>query len=248
MRIDRKERIKIATTLFLIIMGFMITIIIMLKYNIEGEKNMPFKLSEIIVISSGEGQAKKENPENYRWNLNLIQYNDIYLHIANNEEYKKNSFIESISIENFKFDNPKVGSVRLYMPCSTEKSLFSMEDNYLINRKLTFNGADVTNTKTLQINNQGGNLVFRVANLDIGEFVSNEDEELSYNGTILSKTGVSIEDLKFDLLFDIVIKTNINSYRGSVRLELPCGDILTEGTSHLDKKDCTDIIFRRENY
>lgn len=248
MRTDRKEKIKIATTLFLIVIGFIITIIIMLKYNIEGEKNMPFKLSEIIVISSGLGESKKENPENYKWNLDLIQYNDIYLQISKNAEYKKNSYIESISIENFKTTSPKVGNTRMYMPSSTEKSLFTFEDNYLINRKLTFNGADSSNTKMLQVNNQGGNIIFRVANTEVGEFVSNEDEELSYNGTILNKSEVTLEDLKFNLSFDLVIKTNINTYKGNVNLELPCGDLLTEGTSHLDKKDCTDIIFKRENY
>ena len=113
---------------------------------------------------------------------------------------------------------------------------------------MTFNGSDATNTKLLQINNQGGNVIFRVANTDVGEFVSNEDEELSYNGTILTKAGVTVEELKFNLSFDVLIKTNINTYRGNVNLELPCGDLLTEGTSHLDKKDCTDIIFKRENY
>lgn len=248
MQKDRKEKIKIAIVLFTIVVAFIFAISIMLKYNIEGESNMPFNLSEIVVISNAEGEPKKENPEGYKWNLDIVQYNDIYLQLTKNEEYKKNAYIESITIENFNFTEPKIGNTRLYMPSSTEKKLFSYEDNYLIKRKLTFNGADTNDIKALEISSQGGNVVFRVANLDVGEYLSNEDEEIAHNGTIITKTPVTIDDLKIDLSFDVVIKTNMSTYRGNVNLELPCGDILTEGTSQLDKKDCTDIIFKRENY
>lgn len=245
---DKKEKIKIAIVLFTIIISFGFSIAMMLRYNIEGEKNMPFTLSEIVVISNAEGEAKKDNPEGHKWNLDIVQYNDIYLQIIKNESYKKNTYIESINIENFDFTEPNVGNTRLYMPSSTEKNLFSYEDNYLIKRKLTFNGADNNNMKTLEISNQGGNVVFRVANLEVGEYVSNDDAEIAHNGTIITKTPVTLDDLKIQLEFDVVIKTNMSTYRGRVSLELPCGDILTEGTSQLDKKDCSDIIFKRENY
>ena len=72
---NKKEKIKLAVTLAIIIVAFGIAITIMLKYNQEGEQNMPFNLSEIIVVSSAEGKTKEENPNNYKWNLNIIQYN-----------------------------------------------------------------------------------------------------------------------------------------------------------------------------
>lgn len=248
MQREKREKIKMAIVLFTIIVAFIFAISIMLKYNIEGEQNMPFLLSEIVVISNAEGEPKKENPEGYKWNLDIVQYNDIYLQVTKNEEYKKNTYIESIIIENFEFNQPKVGNARLYMPSSTEKKLFSYEDNFLIKRKLTFNGSDSNNIKALEISSQGGNVVFRMANLNVGEYLSNEDEEIAHNGTIITKTPVTLEDLKVQLSFDMIIKTNISTYKGNVNLELPCGDILTEGTSQLDKKDCSDIIFKRENY
>lgn len=248
MNTEKREKIKLAIMLGLIIIAFGIAISIMLKYNQEGEANMPFNLSEIIVISSAEGKTKTENPDNLKWNLDIIQYNDIYLQISKNNNYKKNSYIESVSIENFHFTDPKVGNTRVYMPNSTENGLFSYEDNYLINRTLTFNGAETDNAKTLEISSQGGNVLFRVANTEVGEYVSNDDTEITHNGTLLTKTGVALEDLKINISFDIVINTNISKYRGTVNLELPCGDLITQGTSQLDKKDCTDIIFKRENY
>ncbi len=243
---DKKEKLKLAITLAFIIITFVIAITIMLKYSQEGETNMPFNLSEIIVISSAEGVTKSENPNNYKWNLDIMQYNDIYLHIEKNNDYDKNAFIESVSIENFSFTTPKVGNTRVYMPSSTEGSLFAFDDSYLINRSLTYEGAEGSNTKTLKISSQGGNVLFRVANTAVGEYISNDDAEIAHNGTLLTKTGVTFEDLICNISFDLVIDTNIATYRGNVSLQLPVGNILTEGTAQLDEKDCSSIVFKRE--
>ena len=244
---DKKEKLKLAVTLAFIVIAFGIAITIMLKYSQEGETNMPFNLSEIIVVSSAEGVTKEENPDNYKWNLNIMQYNDIYLQIAKNEDYDKNAYIESVTIENFSFTNPKIGNTRVYMPNSTEGSLFSYDNSYLIQRSLTYKGAENSDTKTLKISSQGGMVLFRAANTEVGEYVSNDDAEISHNGTLITKTDATLEDLKYTISFDIVIETNIAKYRGNVSLELPCGDILTEGTSQLDQKDCSNIVFKREN-
>ena len=243
---DKKEKLKLAVTLAIIIVTFGVAITIMLKYSQEGETNMPFNLSEIIVVSSAEGITKSENPQNYKWNLDIMQYNDIYLHIEKNENYNKNAYIESVSLENFSFTEPQVGNTRIYMPNSTDGGLFTFDDEYLINRVLTYNGAKNSNTKTLEVSSQGGNVLFRAANTEVGEYISNDDAEIAHNGTLINKTGVSIEDLKYSISFDIVIDTNIATYRGRVNLELPVGDILTEGTSQLDEKNCSNIVFKRE--
>ena len=243
---DKKEKLKLAVTLAIIIVTFGVAITIMLKYSQEGETNMPFNLSEIIVVSSAEGITKSENPQNYKWNLDIMQYNDIYLHIEKNENYNKNAYIESISLENFSFTEPQVGNTRIYMPNSTDGGLFTFDDEYLINRVLTYNGAKNSNTKTLEVSSQGGNVLFRAANTEVGEYISNDDAEIAHNGTLINKTGVSIEDLKYSISFYIVIDTNIATYRGRVNLELPVGDILIEGTSQLDEKNCSNIVFKRE--
>ena len=60
----KKDKIKFAVTFLIIVIAFVFVISIMLKYNVEGEKNVPFNISEIIVISSAEGRPKSENLEN----------------------------------------------------------------------------------------------------------------------------------------------------------------------------------------
>ena len=108
-------------------------------------------------------------------------------------------------------------------------------------------GADESNSKTLEISSQGGKILFRAANTDVGDLVSNENLEIAQDGTIISNTSVTMEDLKYNISFDLVFDTNITTYRGNISLELPCGDIISNGTAQLDEKDCSNIIFKREN-
>ena len=72
-----KEKIKQAFLLFIIIISFVCVLAIMLKYETEGEKNMPFSLEEMLIVSSADGQTKSENSENYKWNMDINQYNEM---------------------------------------------------------------------------------------------------------------------------------------------------------------------------
>ncbi len=242
-----KEKINHAVTLFIIIVAFLCVLVVMLKYNNEGETKMPFNLTEMLVVSSADGETMTENPTNSKWNLNVNQYNDIYLQFAKNNDYQKTSYIKSISIENINISNVNKGKIQAYMPNSTEGKLFKYEDNYLINSSLTYNGGIKDNTKTLEIGNQGGMIVFRLANLGVSQYVSNDDDEVSYNGSLLKKTGVNLEDIKFHVSFDVVITTDSNKYRSTLNLDLPCGDVENEVTSKLYDRQFDGVVFKRDN-
>ena len=95
-----KEKLKEAILLFIIVIAFGSVLAIMLKYENEGEKNLPFNLTEMLVISSVDETEKTENPENYKRNLNLHQYNDFYLKFEKNNDYEETAYIENIIIEN----------------------------------------------------------------------------------------------------------------------------------------------------
>ena len=241
-----KEKLKEAIVLFIIIIAFGSVLAIMLKYENEGEKNMPFVLSEMVVISSVDETEKAENPENYKRNIDIHQYNDIYLSFKKNSEFEESAFIENIMLENMKVETKEGNIISFYMPNSVEGKRFSYEDNYLINKSLTFKGAMQDNEKALEVGNQGGRILFRVANKNIAEYVSNEEEEIIYDGTLLKKLGLSSENINVNLSFDIVIETNISNYRGNIEINLPCGDILNQGVCNIDKTDFSDVAFKRE--
>lgn len=237
-----KEKIKEGVTLVLIIIAFSSALWIMLKYNSEGEKNMPFDLSKILIISSAETQEKEENPEEKKWNVNINQYNDFYIEFVKNENKKETDFIKSITIEDVNFSNPTKGKVFMYMPSSTDGKTFEYENSFMVTNSLKYNGGNEDNTKTLTIGNQGGTILFRIVNKNISEYVSEEDDEIKLDGSLLSKTNVTLEEVKFTISFDVKIETLNNTYIGNISLELPVGDITTEGVC---KKNITNVVFKR---
>lgn len=241
-----KEKLKEALILFIIVIAFGGTLLVMLKYENEGEKNMPFNLSEILVISSVDELQKQENPNNMKWNLDVNQYNDIYLKIEKNPNFQESAYIESIVIENINIKTAEGNNVNVFMPNSTEGKFFSYEDNFIVNSSLTYKGASQDNSKTLEIGNQGGRVLFRVVNQKIGEYVSNEEGEIAYDGTLLKTIGVPEEKINMDVSFDLLIKTSIANYRGKINLKLPCGKIMEEGISKLEQTDFSDVAFKRE--
>lgn len=247
MSINIKEKLKQGLILLVIVVTFGITLAYMLKYKTEGETNMPFKLKRILILSSAETITKSENPENYKWNLDINQYNDIYIEFEKNDNYKKSSYIKSIIMENFKISNPTTGNVFKYMPNSTEGQMFLYQDNLLIQNSLTYNGALQNNFKNLEISNQGGTVLFRIVNKCVSEYVSNEDDEIAWDASLLRKTNVNIEDIKIDVNFDIIINTEKNSYRGNITLNLPSEKIAEEDIAETTIQDFTNVIFKREN-
>lgn len=241
-----KEKLKEAIILFIIVITFGCILLIMLKYENEGEKNLPFNLSEMLVISSVDELQKQENPDNMKWNLDINQYNDIYLKIEKNPDFQENAYIESITIENINIKTNEQNQVNVFMPNSTDGKLFSYEDNFIVTSRLTYNGASQDNNKTLEIGNQGGRILFRIVNQGIGEYVSNDEGEIAYDGTLLKTIGVPDERINMDVSFDLLIKTNLSNYRGKVNLKLPCGEIMEEGICKLEKTDFSNVAFKRE--
>ena len=237
-----KEKIKEGVTLLLIIIAFSASLWIMLKYNNEGEKNMPFNLSKILVISSAETEQKKDESEESKWKVNINQYNDFYIEFTKNENKNETNFIKSVTIENINFSSPNKGKVYMYMPSSKEDEMFTYEDNYMVTNSLTYKGEVADNLKTLSIGNQGGTILFRIINRNVSEYTLKQDEELNIDGTLLQKSNIKMKDVKFDISFDIRIETMNNTYIGNVKTELPIQNVEKEGVV---KTNIDNVIFKR---
>lgn len=219
-------------------------ILLILNYDEKGETNMPFLLSKISIVSTVDKQDV-ENSE-YKWAMNVIQNNDIYIYIEKNKEYKKQETIASIKINNVNLvKKPNIGEIKTYKPASTENSIFQNIDENLI-KEIEFIGNKNTNVRNLEISNQGGMIAFRCANNNIGTYTSNEDEQINYN-ELLKKLNIKEEDLKFDLLFDITITLNSGKVfkAEEIKLELPNKNIVEDGTSGRENTDLKDVVFKR---
>lgn len=217
--------------------------IIVLQYNIEGETNMPFVLNKIAVISSVEGTDKEAGSN--RWAFDVSQNNDINLYIEKNKNYDKQEAIKSILIDNIEIQrNSEKGKINFYRPNTTESGIYfkNVEENLV--QTIEYKGAMQTDLKKLEISNQGGLIMFRVANDNVAEYISNEDE-INHN-ELLKKANITAEDLKSKLSMDITIKIESGKeYKANIVLDLPVEGVIENGTSSQEIIDTSNIIFKR---
>lgn len=238
-----KKIVHICVILGIIVLILIIAGIIMLRYQVEGETNLPFELSKMIVVSTAESN-EIEAVADTKWNFSVNQYNDIYLEIKKNDEYTKNTNIKNITFENFVIEkNSGAENIKLYRANSEGKVV--EDEAHLVGSSLTYKGEKETNLDELKISNQGSIILLRSVNQNVCEVRSN-DEEIVHDGTLLAKGNANLEDLNYKLSFDVVIETSRDiKYKGTISIELPTGDVQTQGKTQLEKTDFSDVIFKR---
>ena len=238
-----KKIVHICVILGIIVLILIIAGIIMLRYQVEGETNLPFELSKMIVVSTAESN-EIEAVAYTKWNFSVNQYNDIYLEIQKNDEYTKNINIKNITFENFVIEkNSGAENIKLYRANSEGKVV--EDEAHLVGSSLTYKGEKETNLDELKISNQGSIILLRSVNQNVCEVRSN-DEEIIHDGTLLAKGNANSEDLNYKLSFDVVIETSRDiKYKGTISIELPTGDVQTQGKTQLEKTDFSDVIFKR---
>lgn len=246
MESDKKiQTIKFYVAIIIMVIILIFVAMVIIKYQVEGEKNMPFNLSKIIVISTAEGVEKEDKKEN--WDFDIFQNNDVYLYIDKNLNFSSNTetYISSVTIENIRVTGPIIGEIKAYMPNSLEGRLYDYSEDYIIDESLVYKGGNKSNSRTLEIGNQGGEILIRFSNINVGKYTSSKDKQVVHDGTLIEKIGKTTEDFKFNVKFDLILKTNKTKYKAEISLYLPNGDLAKEGTTSLEINDTSNIIFKR---
>ena len=222
----------------------MIVISIMLKYDVEGERELPFSISKLLIISTVDGSLN-EDSENI-WNIGITQVNDLYMYIDKTIEDDEQT-LKEIKIENFVVNkNPSKGKLKVLRPTGEIANLYTHSHQDYLNDKIIYTGGVIDDLKSLEISNNGGILGFRVAVEELGNYISNEDEEITYDGKLLSNLGVTIPEIAFDMSFDIIIKTSKNiSFKGTINLNMPIETVIEEGSSSKEITDFSNVVFKR---
>lgn len=241
--VNKKSFHVIVITVIIITLLFILGIT-MLDYNENGETNMPFEISKISVISTSEGIDKQS--EGNKWAFDIDQNNDIYIYLEKNSNYNDVEAIKSIVLDNFNVNKEKqIGEIKIYKPDATsEKQIFTNKEENVEN-SIEYIGTTESKFKNLQISNQGDIITFRCATTKIASYKSNEEEVINH-GELLKKAGITMEDLKGVLNFDITINLNSGkSFKASVSIEIPTGDIVENANANNEITDLNDVIFKR---
>lgn len=246
MKEEKKKIIKKYIFLFFILFIILTSVFIMIRYQVEGETDMPYHLKQVVLKST----IGSENIEGKSlWNLELSQNNDIYIYIEPNDNIEKDEKIEKVCIENIKIEGlENTDNIQILLP--TGKTLDDIYDDSTKDykkEKIEFIGNTADSLDRHEICEDGGMIALRIANNKIGNYESNEDKVIKYDGSLLEKAGISEESLKFKVSLDIIIETSSGiNYKSSLEYELPVGDFQESGTNTKVIEDFSNVIFKRE--
>ena len=142
-------------TIILFVVG-----VLVLRYSVEGETNMPFELSKITIISSQEGID--DGQTDTKWSFDVHQANDIYLYIDKNNAYNKTEVIKSVNIDNFNIEANNKDNIKLYKPdAQEEKVIFKYKDEDIV-QSLEYVGDTESDLKNLKWQTKGELLLLDV--------------------------------------------------------------------------------------
>lgn len=137
----------------------------------------------------------------------------------------------------------KNGEINTYRP-NTENKSFSNSADYKIEDKVEFIADEKSDLNNLKIANQGGLILIRYANENLGNYTSNEGE-IIHDGTLLGKAGITSEQIKFTVTFDLSIELKSEkNFKATITLEMPGGNLIQEGTTNYQING-KDIVFKR---
>ena len=140
----------------------------------------------------------------------------------------------------------KKGNIKLLRPTGELSNLYTYSEQDYLNSDITYQGGVIDDMKSLEIANNGGILGFRFLINDLGKYISNENEEIIYDGNLLKNLGINLEQIQFSVSFDIIITTSDDiGYKGTVNIDMPIDSIIEEGSSHKEITDFSNVVFKR---
>lgn len=237
--INKKYFRRVMVTTIIAIILFAIGMFI-LKYNIEGETNIPFTISKIAIISSGEGIDKETTDT--KWAFDVYQSNDVFLYLDKNDSYGKTEIIKNVKIDNIQINAERKDNIKIYKPEEKEENVIFKNKEENIVQNLEYLGEIQSNLKQMKISNQGGIIAFRCSNNNLKQFVTN-DEEINHE-ELLKKAEVKKEELDIKITFDLALQLEAGKkYKTTVNLELPLEDVIEKGIA---SKEITELNIKWE--
>ena len=228
----------IAVILFIIVifLGYLVFRKYILKKNFEDDilgfanKNQStiFTINNITLFSSADAGYKTNTANNFTIQ-NLYQYTDIAIFIRNTaSENTLENTLKKVTIDNISFTTkPNLGEPKLYFKSLNNFAKSDIIEENLISDSFEFNvsssdEADL-NTPTLY-NNLANPLTFSYVNTNIKPdyTITDVSSPITYDGSLLKKCNINLEDINSTISFDINITNNLDqNFRTNVSINIP---------------------------
>lgn len=191
-------------------------------------KETIFSINKVVFFSSSDSKNKPNSSTNFTIE-NLYTYTDIALFIDNNsEENTLENTLKSVKISNVKFTKEsKIGQPSIYYKSINNFAKSDLPESNAINGELEFEitSEDEANLDKPVLYNNCANpitLSYINQNLKTDYTITDIENPITYNGTLLKRCGISIDSLETSISFDIDIENNKNQkFRTTVYFDIP---------------------------
>ena len=214
-----------------------------------------FTVDSITLFSSADAGYKTNTANNFTIQ-NLYQYTDIALFIKNTSDKDTlENTLKKVYIENIQFSNtPKLGEPSLYFKSinAFSKSDITEENKITDAFEFTVSSSDEAdlNTPTLY-NNLANPLTFSYVNSNIKSdyTITDISSPITYDGSLLQKCNINLDDIRCTVSFDIYITNNLDeNFKTTVSIDIPLSsEDKTIFDGNLTMKQDTNYTFYRYN-
>lgn len=221
----------------------------------EKNKETIFSINKIMFFSSCDSKNKTSSKTNFTIE-NLYAYTDIALFIDNHsEENTTKNTLKSVKISNINFTKkPTIGTPNLYYKSVENFAKGDIDENNIIDKELEFeitSDDEVDFSNPVLFNNCANPITLSYINQNIKTDYTMTDTQnpITYNGKLLKRCGVTIQQIETTISFDIEIENNKNQkFKTTVYFNIPYVDnekTIYDGNITI-KKDTNFNLYRYE--
>lgn len=211
-----------------------------------------FKITKITLFSSANA-TQNQSVSKTTWNLNISQFTDIAIFIDNNSENELTSqnTIQSLYIDNIKYINtPTLGTPILYYKNPNDFGKLSFKEENKIDNTLNYSIApynqQLNYEKPEVYDSSFSPTCIGFVNQDIKTdyVVTNTQETLYYDGSLLKRCHVGLTSINCSFSFDIHIINQLGEhFKSTVTIDIPLKDESNNKTIYdgFLKQEITDL-------
>ena len=236
---------KLVITIALIILCIITTFNIIEVYRVNKEfanyvdsltrlnSKTVFSIDRIYLYSSADATSNETTKP--VWDLNLFQFTDIAIYINNRADdgVSYENTIKELKIDNVKFNDLQSGTPSLYYKNVNDFAKLDINEDNEIKDSMEFNivnSGDADYTTPVIYSNCQNPITLEYVNSEMKEdtTISDISEPLTYDGTLLKKSGISLNSIKCNLSFRVTIVNNYNQkFVATVYIDIPLEDSFT---------------------
>lgn len=192
-----------------------------------------FSIDRIYLYSSADANSNETNKP--IWDLDIFQFTDIALYINNRDEsgVTYENTIKTLTIDNVKFNGLETGNPKLYYKNVNDFAKLDINEENEIKDSKEFNivnSGDADYTKPVLYSNCQNPITLEYVNSEMKEntTISDISQPLTYDGSLLQKSGISLNSIKCNLSFRVTIVNNYNQkFVATLYIDIPLEDSFT---------------------